>query len=148
MTTTAIKFYSSADEYGDFSNFAGYPILLDGEVWPTVEHYFQAQKFKDLALRKKIRGLNSPSQAAKMGRDRKNKLRDDWESVKIDVMRKAVMAKFTQHSDLRELLCSTGTVTLVEHTVNDTFWADGGDGSGKNWLGKILMEVRATFQAA
>ncbi|KAF9194169.1 hypothetical protein BGZ50_006648 [Haplosporangium sp. Z 11] len=29
-----------------------------------------------------------------------------------------------------------------EHTKNDRYWADGGDGTGKNMLGKILMEVR------
>jgi predicted NAD-dependent protein-ADP-ribosyltransferase YbiA (DUF1768 family) len=36
----------------------------------------------------------------------------------------------------------TGDATLIEHTANDSYWADGGDGSGKNMLGIILMEVR------
>ena len=42
----------------------------------------------------------------------------------------------------RELLLSTGDATLVEHTENDSYWGDGGDGSGKSMLGRVLMEVR------
>jgi predicted NAD-dependent protein-ADP-ribosyltransferase YbiA (DUF1768 family) len=30
----------------------------------------------------------------------------------------------------------------VEHTERDAYWGDGGDESGKNMLGQILMEVR------
>ncbi len=57
-------------------------------------------------------------------------------------MRKAVRAKVTQHADVRETLLATGSARIVEHTTNDRYWADGGDGSGKNMLGRILMEVR------
>lgn len=134
-----IRFYSVADEY--FSNFSGFPIRLDGEVWPTSEHYFQAQKFRDRSVRKKIRKANSPMIAARMGRDRSLPLRRDWESVKVEVMRKSVRAKFTQHGELRTLLLETGDAKVVEHTENDAYWGDGGDGSGKNMLGRILMEV-------
>lgn len=93
-----------------------------------------------------IRKTKSPMQAARMGRDRKRPLKKEWESVKIAVMRQAVLAKFTQHADLRELLLSTGTCRIVEHTTNDSYWGDGGDGSGKNMLGQILMDVRAQLQ--
>lgn len=80
--------------------------------------------------------------AARMGRDRKKPLRRDWESVKVGVMRDAVRAKFTQHADIREILLSTGDAKIVEHTERDSYWGDGGDGSGKNMLGRILMEIR------
>ena len=69
-------------------------------------------------------------------------LRNDWEKVKCDVMLKALLAKFTQHEDLKRLLLSTGNRHLVEHTSNDSFWGDGGNGSGQNNLGRLLMEVR------
>ena len=81
-----------------------------------------------------------------MGRDRAKPLRADWESVKDDIMREAVRAKFTQHADLRSLLLSTGDSTLVEHTTKDSYWADAGDGSGKNRLGEILMEIRVELR--
>ena len=57
-------------------------------------------------------------------------------------MREAVLAKFSQHEDLRAVLLGTGDALLVEHTERDSYWGDGGDGSGKNRLGHILMSVR------
>ena len=144
MAPSIIKFYSTGDEFGEFSNFAHFPIRLKNKTWPTTEHYFQAQKFAgtDDAHAEAIRKANSPMIAARMGRDRKKKLRRDWESVKVAVMREAVLAKFEQHADLRALLLSTGDAKLVEHTENDDYWGDGGDGSGRNMLGQLLMEVR------
>lgn len=137
-----IRFYSVSDEYGEFSNFALYPIVVKKRRWPTSEHYFQSQKFQDKAEQEEIRKANSPMLAARLGRDRKRKLRRDWESAKVNVMREAVMAKFSQHEELRELLLSTGDAKIVEHTENDDYWGDGGDGSGRNMLGRILMDVR------
>lgn len=81
-----------------------------------------------------------------MGRDGKSKLRQDWEAVKASVMTDAVRAKFAQHDDLRAVLLSTGHAKIVEHTENDSYWGDGGDGSGKNMLGQILMRIRSELQ--
>lgn len=141
-----INFYSTGDEYGCFSNFAAYPIKLDGKMWPTSEHYFQAQKFDDVEHSDAIRKAKSPMIAARMGRDRKKKLRRDWESVKVSIMTDAVRAKFSQHEDLRDVLLGTGDAKIVEHTENDDYWGDGGDGRGKNMLGQILMRVRQEIQ--
>jgi N-glycosidase YbiA len=142
-----VNFYSVADEFGCFSNFSPHPIELDGKRWPTSEHYFQAQKFEDSTHREAIRKTKSPMIAARMGRDRKKPLRRDWESVKVSLMRKAVLAKFTQHEDILQTLLSTGDAKIVEHTENDSYWGDGGDGSGKNVLGQILMQVREELNA-
>lgn len=143
---TTINFYSVTAEFGEFSNFAAFPIRLRGKTWPTSEHYFQAQKFEDEEHREAIRKANSPMIAARMGRSRKLPLRREWESVKDSVMREAVLAKFTQHDELRALLLSTGDAVLVEHTANDSYWGDGGDGSGKNRLGRIMMEIRESLR--
>jgi ribA/ribD-fused uncharacterized protein len=62
-------------------------------------------------------------------------------------MLEAVRAKFTQHADLRETLLGTGLSKNVEHTENDAYWGDGGDGRGKNRLGEILMSVREELRA-
>lgn len=142
-----IRFYRVDDEWGEFSNFSPHPILIDGERWPTSEHFFQAQKFEDAALRKKIRLAHTPMQAALLGRDRKQRLRRDWESAKVEVMTRAVYAKFSQHVSLRALLLSTAEARLVEHTSNDSYWGDGGDGRGRNMLGEVLMRVRARLRA-
>lgn len=137
-----INFYSTKGEYGCFSNFSRHSVKLEGEMWPTSEHYFQAKKFEGTRHETEVRKAGSPREAADMGRDRKRPLRADWEQVKDDIMRTVVRAKFTQHEALRKTLLSTGDAILVEHTVNDRYWGDGGDGSGKNMLGKILMEIR------
>lgn len=139
---TEIKFYSTQDEFGQFSNFAHFPIKLDGKIWHTTEHYFQAQKFVDPQYQEKIRAERSPMIAARLGRNRKQKLRTDWESVKNNVMKKALLAKFTQHEELKNLLISTGGTKLIEHTVNDAYWGDGGDAKGQNFLGRLLMQIR------
>ena len=68
--------------------------------------------------------------------------RSDWDNVKLDVMYKALLAKFSQHDDLKTILLDTGNRMLVEHTSNDRYWGDGGDGHGQNNLGKLLMHVR------
>ena len=143
---TVIRFYRSGDAYGCFSNFSRHPVWLKGQSWPTSEHYFQAQKFPGTKHEEEIRNASGPGEAARMGRDRKRPLRKDWESVKDDIMRDVVLAKFTQHEDIKQVLLDTGDAELVEHTANDSYWADGGDGSGKNMLGKILMEVRAKLR--
>ena len=69
--------------------------------------------------------------AARMGRDRSKPLRKNWESVKEQVMRKALRAKFEQHAELRALLLATAPAKLVEHTENDAYWGDGGHGKAR-----------------
>jgi ribA/ribD-fused uncharacterized protein len=140
--TATIYFYSTSGEHGCFSNFFRAPIQMKGHTWPTTEHYFQAQKFAGTPREWEIRRANSPTIAARLGRSRKHSLRPDWEKVKDAIMREAVLAKFTQHDDLRAVLLGTGDAVLVEHTTNDSYWGDGGDGSGRNRLGQILMSVR------
>ena len=140
---TQILFYRQNDSYGEFSNFSAHPFTLEGKVWPTSEHYFQAKKFAGRDREETVRNAKTPSMAAKLGRSRSLPLRGDWEAVKDDVMRAALSAKFEQHPKLKSLLLSTGDAELIEHTWNDSYWADGGDGTGKNRLGYLLMELRA-----
>ena len=44
--------------------------------------------------------------------------------------------------EIKQLLISTYPNILTEHTCNDLYWADGGNGTGLNMLGVILMRVR------
>lgn len=74
-------------------------------------------------------------------------IRPDWDAVRVDVMRKAVRAKLAQHPEVAATLLSTGDALLVEHSPKDPFWIDGGDGSGQNTFGRLLMELRAELRA-
>ncbi|MBW6099577.1 DUF1768 domain-containing protein [Escherichia coli] len=126
-----------------FSNFAARPIKVDGKTWPTSEHYFQAQKFLDEKIpRRDPSGFFPYGRRTHGGAIVLSLCVKNWESVKEQVMRKALRAKFEQHAELRALLLATAPAKLVEHTENDAYWGDGGNGKGKNRLGYLLMELR------
>ena len=81
-------------------------------------------------------------EAATLGRDRTRHIRPDWESLKTEIMREAVLIKFLTHLDIQSILLSTGDRLLVEDSQIDYYWGCGKDKTGQNHLGKILMSVR------
>ena len=144
----AIQFYRERDEpYGCFSNFSRHTMNIDATPWQTVEHYFQAMKFAGTPHAHAIQIASAPMLAKQRGQSRAYPLRPDWEAVKDDVMRRAVRAKFTQHPDIRAVLLGTGEEELIENAPNDYYWGCGADGTGKNRLGQVLVEVREALRA-
>lgn len=137
-----IKFYKVNDDYGCFSNFSKHGFTLEGKYWITSEHYFQAKKFEGTDFEEIIRLMDNPMDVAIKGRDRSLPLRKDWDKVKDNIMRKAVFEKFSQNENIRHLLLSTLDEELIEGTSSDYYWGCGKNGTGKNMLGIILMEVR------
>lgn len=138
-----IYFYSKTTAYYELSNFSPHGFQLDGVYWPTVEHYFQTQKFPAApAHQEKIRQARTPKEAKSLGRSWEIPLRPDWEQVKEEVMRKGLRAKFTAHPELIALLLETGTRRLIENAPSDYYWGCGQSGTGKNRLGVLLMELR------
>jgi ribA/ribD-fused uncharacterized protein len=142
MTDPTILFYRTDAPFGAFSNFSRHPFRLYGETWPTTEHLFQAEKFTSAKDRDEVRQAKTPFIAAQLGRERHRSFREDWAQVRDEVMLKALRAKFRQNEDALALLGATTGARLVEHTANDHYWADGGDGSGSNRLGQLLEQVR------
>jgi N-glycosidase YbiA len=140
-----VRFYYEYEEYGFLSNFFLAPMLLEGKEWPSVEHYYQAAKTLDPVFREVIRKAPSADAAKKLGRDPACVLREDWDEVKADVMRRAIAVKFAQHPDLRSMLLETGDAVLVENSKKDYYWGCGADGSGKSMLGALLMELRESL---
>ena len=49
--------------FGFLSNFHSAPIVLDGETWPTSEHYYQAQKSQRSEYRDLVRIADTPGRA-------------------------------------------------------------------------------------
>ena len=141
-----IYFYYVNEEYGAFSSWSPHGFELDGCYWPTLEHYFQAQKFLAAEYADQIRTAPTPRIAKQLGSRRDWPLRPDWEEVKDGVMLRGVLAKMKAHDALKELLLSTGDETLAEDSKTDYYWGCGADGSGRNQLGKTLMEVRAILR--
>ena len=86
--------------------------------------------------------------AALMGRSRKRPLRKDWESVKDSIMHGAVLAKFTQHANLRETSLGTGNATIVEHTEKDRYWGDGATATARTGWARSSCGSEGSFDMA
>jgi ribA/ribD-fused uncharacterized protein len=147
------------------SNFyEGAPFKCYGVVWATSEHAYAAQKVYgvDDELYKRIAASTDPQEAKTLGRTAPV-IRHDWEEVKYNVMKTVVAEKFLSNSLLITALLGTGNAYLQEGTFwDDTVWGvnligtnpDGSTGiiedplgrEGKNWLGTILMELRAKIR--
>jgi ribA/ribD-fused uncharacterized protein len=120
------------------SNMYETPVTINGVTYRSAESAFQAQKCADPEERERFAELDG-YEARKLGRS--VQVRDDWDSVKEDVMRQIIHAKFS-NPKLRKMLQDTGTKNLVEgNPWGDRTWGVSG-GVGKNLLGNILMDER------
>ena len=148
-------------EWRFLSNYHPCSVTLDGEVYASTEHAYQAAKTLNLKEREKFRYAGiEPRDAKKMGGH--IKLRPDWEEVKVGIMRDLLMQKFYP-TILRRKLLATFSAELVESNWwHDCFWGvccgeyvlDGvvrkckqgpHEPVGENQLGKLLMEVRTYY---
>lgn len=139
-------------EFRFLSNFFPSPMLVRGvgtktQQWiPTAEHLFQALKTRIPEEQQAVLNCATPGQAKRLGRQ--ITLRDDWEDIKLNVMRVVIKAKFEQNPRLAQQLLATGEAQLIE----GNWWNDKWfgvclrTGEGENHLGKILMETRQELQ--
>ena len=146
----AIEFNFKSETHSELSNFYNAPFVVEGKTYPTVEHFFQSQKFPgDPVLQEKIRKAKTPVGAKRMGRTQSPYFRDDWEQVKETIMAEGLHAKFTQNSEVRALLLGTGNAMLIEKAPRDSYWGSGPNGCGRNRMGRLLEKLRkelAQFQ--
>lgn len=134
---SVIDSFSGAHRF--LSNFAPAAVQLDGVMYPTVEHAFQAAKTFDFAARTNIQRCATAADAKRAGR--RVVLRSDWEQVKIRIMEDLLRQKFASPG-MRDLLNATRGRDLVEgNTWGDRFWGVCG-GIGENHLGRLLMHIR------
>lgn len=134
--------FSRADlEYGFLSNLHPEPFEYGGRSYLSAEHCFQAQKFAGTEYEQKICIQDNPVLARELAMRPEQEPRKDWDEVKEDAMRDSLRAKFRANGELRRRLLATGDTPLVDHE-GDKYWGDNGDGTGRNRMGIILMEVR------
>jgi ribA/ribD-fused uncharacterized protein len=128
-------------EYRFLSNFWPCPrkVEYDGIRYPSVEHAYQAAKYRKEVRRDLIEV--TASQVKKLGRQAP--LPSDWESIKDSIMEQLVFSKFSNDEYLKKLLRETGNAVLEEkNSWGDVYWGVNVSGKGKNRLGEILMKVR------
>lgn len=132
-------------KYRFLSNFYPVTITIEGKKYPSTEHYYQAMKFKDPSLQEKIRMAPTPASAKKIAH--KHTPRDDWKDISLEIMERALRAKF-KIPELKNKLLNTEDAILKEgNTWGDKFWGvDLKTDEGKNHLGKLLMKIRDEFK--
>ena len=130
---------SFVDEHAFLSNFYFIKVTLDGMLFSSVEHAYQAAKTEDLALRAQFQ--EPITSAAAKSRGRALKKRSDWNSISVPLMTMLNRQKY-KDPELRSLLLQTGEAILTEgNWWGDTFWGVS-KGVGENHLGIILMQIR------
>lgn len=123
------------------SNFFYVNVEFDGEIYPSVEHAYQAAKTLDLNEREKIRNAKTAKEAKALGY--KITLRKDWNDVKVEIMLGLLRQKFKKGTHLSEMLLLTNDAEIIEGNFwGDTFWGVDSTKGGENMLGKLLMQVR------
>ena len=127
-----------------FSNMVAEPVEIDGIMWPSVENYYQAMKTEDKILQAQF-VLLSPSQAKYTGRT--VDIRPDWDQVKVQVMEKALIAKFSAPNNKSRLLQTEDSILVEWNNWGDKFWGvDIRTFKGENMLGRLLMEIRSLLR--
>lgn len=140
----AIKFYKVNDPHGYMSNYKKARFFVHGRWWDWVEAPYQAAKTIVPAEIDAVFNVKTANESRLLGQ--KVTMRPDWDQVKYNVMYECVQAKFLQHKDLRDQLMATGNEELIENSPVDYYWGCGADGTGKNKLGLLLMQLRTEFQ--
>ena len=136
-------YLSRSDVNEPLLSFSRHGFELDGQFWPSVEHYFQGMKFETPADQEKVRLADHPAKARRLGRSRFRKIRRDWSKVRRVIMTRAIYTKCRTHPEIAERLLATGNTKLVENGQYDYFWGCGRDRRGYNTYGKVLMDVRS-----
>ncbi len=148
--STSVIFHKTKEEWGELSNMcAGFPIVINGNVWLTSEAVYQAFRFPEHPeIQELIREQKSPM-AAKMKSkpNRSSCSRDDWDLVRIDIMNWCLRAKLVANFEsFGEILRKTGKSDIVERSTKDQFWGakEAYDGvlKGQNVLGRLLVNLR------
>lgn len=169
-----IMFYDKGLPFFEFSNFyEKAPFIVDGVLWSTSEHFYQAMKFthhpefmqviRNCDTTGKVYALANQKKGQYTGKWNVNKnlygdytinqaidtsislgikIRSDWDSVKDSIMMFVLRCKFTQNSQIKNILISTYNSYLIEDSPRDSYWGIGKNKDGKNMLGQLLMALR------
>jgi ribA/ribD-fused uncharacterized protein len=152
LDTDSQVFFYEQDHYY-LSNFSAFRLRWDGIDFDTSEHAYHWEKFKisgvdTSRVGRLIYGARSAHEAFKIAEALKGERRADWDSVKVDAMRRILREKARQHEYVRRKLLETGARQLIENSWRDDYWGWGEKRDGQNMLGKLWMEIRAELHGS
>lgn len=138
--------YAGNRDIACLSNYSKDPLIYGCRNYSTAEHAYQCQKPINRAHMSQIFGCLTPLDAMKMGTDKNLPIRQDWHSYRLHIMWEILLCKFTQRDFCKKALLETKDAYLEFRAPTDSFWGTGSanaGGTGKNNLGKMLMEIRS-----
>lgn len=140
-----IKFFQPRHYYLD--NFSQFQVNISGIPFPTSEQAYQFLKFIDTdpKIAEKIKDCHSAHEAKAIADENVDKVRKNWDQLKLSAMEAVLRAKAEQNPYILEQLLKTGDATLVENSPFDSFWGWGPDKTGENHLGKLWMKIRDEY---
>ena len=142
MMNEVIGFYPR--EFYPLDNFSSFKVEWDGYLYSSVEEAYQAASFmgSDEEMVQAIKKSHSADEAQRLAYANKDKRRDDWDLIKLDVMELLLRLKLEQNPYVLKKLLQTGDYYIVEDSPKDSFWGWGPDRCGENQLGRLWMKLR------
>lgn len=142
-------FCKTGEEFGKLSNMApGFPLCVNGIYIRTSEALYQACRFPHHPeVQQMIIDERSPMAAKMRSKPFRHLTREDWNAVRVKIMRWCLRVKLSQNfNTFGALLLRTGNRDIVEMKRTADFWGtkitDDGLLVGENVLGRLLMELR------
>lgn len=155
-----VCFHNPNEENGYLSNWYSSYFSHDDISFSSMEQFMMYQKavcFNDLKIAAQILETEDVSHIKELGRLVTGYDDNYWGGIRQIVVYKGLLAKFSQNTDLKELLLKTGDAVLAECAVKDRIWGiglsmrdpdrfDRSKWKGKNLLGYTLMMVRESLR--
>ena len=116
----------------------------DGYLYASLEEAYQTAKFLKSApeIAEEIKKSHSAHEAQKIAFANKDKVRSDWQEVRLTIMEELLRKKLQQNPYVKQKLLQTKDYIIVEDSPKDNFWGWGKDRTGENHLGKLWMKLR------
>lgn len=142
MMNEVIGFYPR--EFYPLDNFSSFKVEWNGYLYSSIEEAYQAASFmgSDEEMVQAIKKSHSADEAQRLAYANKDKRRDDWYLIKLDVMELLLRLKLEQNPYVLKKLLQTGDYYIVEDSPKDSFWGWGPDRCGENQLGRLWMKLR------
>ena len=161
MENRVIRFCDPDREYGYLSNWYMSDFTYAGRTYHSMEQYMMFQKaltFGDLEIADKIMASKDLPEIKKLGRSVAHYNDVLWKTIRVQIMRRGIRAKFQQNPELLYNLLGTGSALMAECAPRDLVWGIGLDiedarssdpkeWKGRNQLGRTLMRVREDLRA-
>lgn len=144
-----VVFSKTTYKFGGLSNMApNYSLFVNEINFANTEILYQCCRFPLFPkIQEELILLSNPMDAKILSRKHIQYSRQDWDTVKFDIMKWCLQIKLLQNFDsFSSLLLSTENHTIVEFSSKDTIWGaapiNASQLKGKNALGRLLTEVR------